>query len=314
MMEEERQEKMADDRPAVIILNYNSFEDTVELIESIEEYDPGHCIIVVDNASAPEERQKLSAVEGRCITVLLEENGGYAAGNNAGIRKAAALGYDTFLLANSDTRLISRHAISRCHAYMKSHGIGILGPGMVNGSGKDVAGTIRVDRYGRTKHHPATEATECRSLTGAFLLIAGSVIREVGYLREFYFLYREDTDYCLRAYDKGIKILYYPEVTVLHKEGTTTKNVADYYYHRNMFLLSREIYGTGSTELAWFYLPGFIRCSLGIMKNETHRSRKALRLRQLWRAYRDGVRDIRGKNLYLDHSTGLFYKDRNPEG
>ena len=97
---------MTTDQPAVIILNYNSFDDTLGLIISIEKYDPGLCIIVIDNASGAEDRRKLADLEGRCITILLEENGGYAAGNNIGIRKAEELGFDTFLLANSDTRLI----------------------------------------------------------------------------------------------------------------------------------------------------------------------------------------------------------------
>ena len=51
---------MTKDQPAVIILNYKSFGDTLGLINSIEEYDPGLCIIVVDNASGAEDRQKLS--------------------------------------------------------------------------------------------------------------------------------------------------------------------------------------------------------------------------------------------------------------
>ena len=133
---------MTTDQPAVIILNYNSFDDTLGLINSIEKYDPGLCIIVIDNASGAEDRRKLADLEGRCITILLEENGGYAAGNNTGIRKAEELGFDTFLLANSDTRLISSHAISDCYAYMKKNRIGILGPRMINKSGEDVSGII----------------------------------------------------------------------------------------------------------------------------------------------------------------------------
>lgn len=286
---------MTPDQPAVIILNYNSFDDTLGLINSIEEYDPGLCIIVIDNASGAEDRLKLPDLEGRCITVLLEENVGYAAGNNIGIRKAEELGFDTFLLANSDTRLISRNAISDCYAYMKKSRIGILGPRMINKSGEDVSGIICVDRYGRTSHQFTDKITECRSLTGAFLFIGKQVIDRTGYLREFYFLYREDTDYCLRAYNEGVKVVFYPEVTVVHKTGATTKNVADYYYYRNSFILSREIYKCGGAELALFYIFRFIRYSLGIIRRKAPLSEKTVRLKRLWSAYYDGVRDVRGK-------------------
>ena len=286
---------MTTDQPAVIILNYNSFDDTLGLINSIEKYDPGLCIIVIDNASGAEDRRKLADLEGRCITVLLEENVGYAAGNNIGIRKAEELGFDTFLLANSDTRLISSHAISDCYAYMKKNRIGILGPRMINKSGEDVSGIIHVDRYGRTGHQFTDKITECRSLTGAFLFIGKQAIDRIGYLREFYFLYREDTDYCLRAYKEGVKVVFYPEVTVVHKTGATTKNVAEYYYYRNSFILSREIYKCKRAELALFYIFRFIHYSLGIVRRKAPLSEKTVRLKRLWSAYLDGVRDVRGK-------------------
>ena len=289
---------MTKDQPAVIILNYKSFGDTLGLINSIEEYDPGLCIIVVDNASGAEDRQKLSDLKSRCITIFLEENGGYAAGNNIGIRKAEELGFDTFLLANCDTRLIGRHAISDCYAYMKKNSIGILGPRMINKLGEDVSGIIHVDRYGRTRHQFTDKITECRSLTGAFLFIGKQVIDRIGYLREFYFLYREDTDYCLRAYNEGVKVVFYPKVTVVHKTGATTKDVAEYYYYRNCFILSREIYKCKSAELALFYIFRFICYSLGIMRRKAPLSEKTERLKRLWNAYFDGVRDVRGKMIY----------------
>ncbi|MCR4585627.1 MAG: hypothetical protein K5686_07875, partial [Lachnospiraceae bacterium] len=114
------------------------------------------------------------------------------------------------------------------------------------------------------------------------------------FIREFYFLYREETDYCLRAHKEGLKIVYYPEVTIVHKAGVTTKNVAVYYYHRNMFILSREIYKTGSFELAAFYFPRFLVYSLRIIKKAGSGKEKRRKLKQLWHAYIDGVRDIRG--------------------
>lgn len=286
---------MITDQLAVIILNYNSSEDTLNLVKSIDDYDPGLFIIVVDNASDFVERQKLSYIQKRCILIFLDENGGYAAGNNVGIKKAIELGFDTFLLANSDTYLISEHAISDSYNYMKSNEIGILGPRIINESGDDVSGIICVDRYGRTRHQLTDKITECSSLMGAFWLISRRVIERIGYLREFYFLYREETDYCVRAHNKGMKIVYYPKITVVHKMGTTTKDVAYYYYYRNMFILSREIYKTGSLDLALFYIFRFMLYSLGIIKRTETYSKRIIRLKQLWRAYSDGVKDIRGK-------------------
>ncbi len=286
---------MKKDEPAVIILNYNSSGETALLCESLDKYDPGLCVIVVDNCSDGPEREKLKALEKSCILLYLDKNLGYSAGNNAGIRKACELGYETCLLANSDTRLIRAHSVRACYAFMKAQGAGILGPKLVNEAGRDVSGMIRVDRYGRTKHEYTDKTGECMSLTGAFLFIDRSVIEKIGYLREFYFLYREDTDYCVRAYNEGIKLIYYPEVLVVHKEGTTTKKEALYYYYRNMFIFSREIYGTGSIRLALFYFFRFVKYSCHILKRKGTAGDKAAGLKLLWRAYGDGVRDKRGR-------------------
>ncbi len=280
---------------AVIILNYNSYEDTLNLIKSIDEYDSGLCIIVVDNSSDIGERQKLTAIEERCTLILLDENDGYAAGNNVGIKKAIELGYETFLIANSDTYLVSRNAISDCYAYMKKNIIGILGPRMVNESGVDISGYISVDKYGRTKHWLTHNITECMSLTGAFIFIDKQVIDKIGFIREFYFLYREETDYCVRAYENKVKIVYYPRITIVHKEAATTKNIANYYYHRNMFIFSREIYKTKSFQLAVFYFFRYVLHSIRIIKTEKSKEELIRKLKQIWYAYFDGVRDVRGK-------------------
>lgn len=283
------------DKLAVIILNYNSYDDTLKLINSIEEYDSGLCIIVVDNLSEKEERQKLLAIKDRCILVLLNENGGYAAGNNVGIKKAIELGYETFLLANSDTYLISSHAISECYAYMKKNNIGILGPKMINESGEDISGCICVDKYGRTKHLFTENISNSESLVGAFLFIDKQVINKIGFIREFYFLYREETDYCVRACNNGIKIVYYPLVTIVHKSASTTRNVSNYYYHRNMFIFARENFKLGSLYLAFFYFPRFIFLSIKMICSDSAVNEKSRNIKQLWCAFFDGVRNVRGK-------------------
>lgn len=280
---------------AVIILNYNSYDDTLKLINSIEQYDPGYSIIVVDNFYDNMERQKVLQLQEHCTLIFLEENNGYAAGNNAGIKKALELGCETFLLANSDTCIIKPNSISDCYSYMKKNHIGILGPKMINEAEEDISGCIKVDKFGRTSHLYTDEIKECMSLTGAFILIDKSVIEKIGYIREFYFLYREETDYCIRAFNNQVKIVFYPLVTILHKSGVTTKNVADYYYNRNMFIFSREIYNTNTLKLALFYFFRYVLQSLRILKNERAGKVASRKFKQIWLAYFDGVKDVRGK-------------------
>lgn len=286
---------------AIIILNYRSYKDTVELIESIEntERDDGTIgIFVVDNASGEEERDKLSCLKDRCELMLLDENRGYAAGNNAGIKRAAELGYDAFLIANSDTRVIDKGTIYRCYKHMKDRKIALLGPRMIDEKGKDVSGYVDDTPMGRTNRHLTDKETSCRGLVGAFMFIDKKVIDTIGFMNEDYFLFLEETDYCARADIKGLKIVYYPKETILHKCSLTTGEVADYYTSRNKFILAREIYGANTSVLALVHFFRSILFSLRVIKEGFEPGRKpgvGTRLKYVWKGYADGVMKVRGK-------------------
>lgn len=101
---------------AVILINYNTFVHTQKCIESLQK--TKNCllrIIVVDNASHPEEvknLRRLCETQENVTLIELEDNGGFAAGNNAGIRCALRLGIDYILLLNNDT-VVSESTISK---------------------------------------------------------------------------------------------------------------------------------------------------------------------------------------------------------
>lgn len=282
---------------AVIILNYNSYIDTVKLVESIEKCEDRLHIIVVDNASDPGEKEKLRSLEGRCELIFLDTNGGYAAGNNEGIKRAAEEGYDIFLIANSDTYVVKKDTVRHCVDYMKEHDVAILGPGMTDENGLDISGYVNDTKFGRTERHLTDKVTECNGLVGAFIFIDKRVVDTVGYMKEFYFLYLEETDYCARAQRAGFRIVYYPLETIIHKSSVTTSGVSDYYTSRNKFILARELYRTPGFMLALFHFFRSICFSFRvIMRNEGKVSIKH-RLRLVWRGYFDGVRDVRGKMI-----------------
>lgn len=57
--------------------------------------------------------------------------------------------------------------------------------------------------------------------TGACLLIRRKCIEQVGVLDPNIFMYCDDADYCQRVHDRGWKILYLAEVTIVHIKGGT---------------------------------------------------------------------------------------------
>src|SRR4051794_1380517 len=87
---------------AALILNWNGGELVERAILSV--LDQVETVIVVDNASAPDERARLSNLASRDGVLLIqnETNIGYAAGNNVGLRRALEDDYDAVLVMNND--------------------------------------------------------------------------------------------------------------------------------------------------------------------------------------------------------------------
>lgn len=63
---------------------------------------------------------------------------------------------------------------------------------------------------------------EVDAIAGAFFLTRKSVFDKVGLFDEDYFLYAEDLDLCHRIKQAGFKIMYVPEVIVLHHKGISS--------------------------------------------------------------------------------------------
>lgn len=127
-----------------IILNYNTYEDTVLCIESIYRFSGISVdeikIVIVDNASTDDSVKKLKSnyAENDGIVVLKNnENLGFARGNNVGISYALKEYSPEFIVVlNSDTELIQEDFYQKVlEEYCKSK-FALLGPLVINGKGR----------------------------------------------------------------------------------------------------------------------------------------------------------------------------------
>jgi GT2 family glycosyltransferase len=78
------------------------------------------------------------------------------------------------------------------------------------------------DRLYHLTDKDMTMPHEVDAITGAFFLTRKKVLEEVGYFDEDYFMYAEDIDLCYRIKQAGYKIMYLPDVEVLHYKGIST--------------------------------------------------------------------------------------------
>ncbi len=234
---------------AVIIVNYHSWEMLCRCVQSLKDHldRPVH-VIVVDNS----EESECDEIRGRYSDLELikvKENRGFAAGCNAGLRRALECEVDYILLLNPDTWVESDFLQSLRPVLARDPRIGAAGPkilsshlpgGLWNGGGRlnwFAGGTRKIVA------EEGDEVYEVSFLSGCALLLRAEAVREAGFMAEEYFLYFEDTDYLQRLSRAGYKTVYVPGAEVLH-EGSGTVGFQSvryvYYFSRNRIWFMRR--------------------------------------------------------------------------
>ncbi|HEX4814805.1 MAG TPA: glycosyltransferase family 2 protein [Nonomuraea sp.] len=238
-------------RVAVVIVTYNSAGVLDGCLRSLPEGARGvelAAVVVADNASADDSMTiAKQATDLPVVAVQLGRNAGYAAAVNAGVDALDLDELDAVYVLNPDCRL-RPGSIAPLAAALAVPGRGIAAPYMVNpdGSlqpslrrrptiGRAVAeAIIGGDRAGRlwrlgelvTNPREYERPGPYAWATGAALLLSVPAMREVGRWDESFFLYSEETEYCLRAADQGWITWYEPASVIEHIGGDSGVNPA----------------------------------------------------------------------------------------
>jgi GT2 family glycosyltransferase len=215
----------------IVIPSWRDAERVAVLVASIGKTVPRRMarVIVADDASGPEHTARLRAIPG--VEVIEgEENEGFAANVNRGLR-AADSARDVVVL-NSDTEARPGWLACLQYAASREEDIGIVGAQLVYPDGRiQFGGTIRnrdapewFDHRWRFKPEgwgPARVAGPVLAVTGACMYVRREVIERVGLLDERYPMAFEDVDWCLRAWQAGFRVHYFPPARLVHHESVT---------------------------------------------------------------------------------------------
>lgn len=295
---------------AIIVINYRTPVVTLECLETLApEVEPGIRVLVVDNASGDGSAERIEAAiaergwQGWAEVLRSPVNGGFAAGNNLGLRAVDAPAY---LLLNSDT-LVRRGALRSLLEAMRLHPrAGIIGAGLLNAAGEPdssffrlpvpASELVRAANWGPVTRllrrfdlvmDPTEEPLEPDWLGFACVLVRREVIDAVGLLDDGYFMYFEDVDYCRRVRAAGFGLLYWPAAKVVHLQGGSSqvsaagklKRRAPRYYYEARARYFAKFHGRAGLWLANLFwcagrLVSFGKQLLG--RPVPHREREAL--------------------------------------
>lgn len=235
---------------SIVIVSYNTKDFLQKCIESITNNanDFTHEIIVVDNDSKDGSSEMVSKNFKNVILIQNKENLGFSKANNIGVRKSTGR---FVLFLNGDT-VVNQGTLKTMLNFMDSHkdaGAATCKLLMPNGKIDDAShrgfptpwnsfahfsGISKI--LGKTKlfggynlgYLNLNTIHEINALAGAFMLVRREAGEQVGWWDEDYFFYGEDLDFCYLLKEKGWKIYYIPEVSILHYKGISggIKNIS----------------------------------------------------------------------------------------
>ncbi|MCC6599927.1 MAG: glycosyltransferase, partial [Crocinitomicaceae bacterium] len=259
---------------SVIIVNYNVQYFLEQCLTSVQKAirTIGAEVFVVDNCSVDGSVEMVRERFPWVKLIANIENTGFSKANNQAMRVATG---EYILLLNPDT-VIEEDTLTKVVSFMDNHpDSGGLGVKMVDGKGNflpeskrglptpetafyKISGISRLfPRSKRFNHYYLGHLSndnvhEIEVLSGAFMLMRKSALDKVGLLDEAFFMYGEDIDLSWRIVQGGYKNYYFPETSIIHYKGESTKKGSLNYvfvFYNAMVIFARKHFSEKNATL-----------------------------------------------------------------
>lgn len=225
-------------RISLVILTCNQRELTLRCLRSLKSFiqDPSCELILVDNGSTDGTADAVQTEFHFVKLIKLDTNRGVAAGRNVGLRQA--VGRHLMILDN-DTIADAQTIYALSDFLDRYPDVGMVAPRLVSPQGEIQTSYKRFPGLGvkirnviGSRHNtgiateaPAT-ATEPFYLIGAAQMFPREVYERAGGLDENIFYGPEDADFCMAVREQGLRVVYYPALTIIHDwQRATTKRI-----------------------------------------------------------------------------------------
>ena len=210
---------------SVLLVLFNKAELTFGCLRSLQEITDLACeLIIVDNGSSDETETLLTKIEGANV-IRNTENLHFLKSVNQTARVARGR---YLLILNNDTQLVPGSLESAAVTIRSSDDIGAVGgrlilpDGTLQEAGSIVSNDGSCNGYGRGEDPFDSRFMFRRDVdycSGAFLLTPREVFERLGgFDVAFSPAYYEETDYCMRLWADGLRVVYEPDTTILHYE------------------------------------------------------------------------------------------------
>jgi len=235
-----------------VVVNYGGAADTIACVASLLAADPRpELVAVVENGSPDDSAEQLmawvralpepgrvlregaldeadrawlaAAAAGTRVALLLAvRNHGFGGGVNAGWRVLRTVDTLTHVLLINNDATVSRDFLGLLLEAMRDEGVGIATGTVRYAPPREgvwfAGGTYRwAQCRGIHLTEGAGSARDVSFVTGCLMLVRAGVMDRLDGLPDCYFLYQEDTEFCLRVRAAGYRLRYAPASVVFHK-------------------------------------------------------------------------------------------------
>ncbi len=278
---------------SIIIVNYNVKHFLEQCLHSVQKSvkDLETEIFVVDNKSVDGSCQMVAEKFPLVKLIQNKENVGFSRANNQAIRLATG---KYILLLNPDT-ILPEDTLVKCFGFMESKPTaGGLGVKMIDGKGNflpeskrslpkpsvafykifglsalfpksKIFGKYHLGYLDKEQTHPV------EILAGAFMFLRKEVLNKIGLLDETFFMYGEDIDLSYRIIKAGYQNYYYPETTIIHYKGESTKKGSINYvmvFYKAMIIFANKHFSSKNANLYKLLINVaiYLRAAIGIVR------------------------------------------------
>ncbi|WP_374623697.1 glycosyltransferase family 2 protein [Pandoraea sp.] len=255
-----------------IVLYKTPVGDIEKILASLRNFSGSYHLYIIDN-SPTNELMKILPSDLQFEYIHLPRNPGFGSAHNVAIRKAQLLGSEYHLVINADVKFDS-DILTPMLAYMEEHPeIGQMMPKVLNPDGSvqrlcklsPTPSDLLLRRFSKRKtadtnnrHFELHNSGYDRImfvpyLSGCFMLLRQSALREIGLFDERFFMYPEDIDLTRRMAER-YETIFFPHVSVVHEHGAAS------YKSLKMLIIHIVNISRYFNKWGWFYDP--IRDSL----------------------------------------------------
>ncbi len=242
-------------RIAVILVNYGQWELTRKCINSLDRSRGADIsITLIDNCSPGPVPPWANSHPGLRFK-RMEENKGFAGGNNEGFQMSLADEAEFTFFLNNDAEVLPE-TVRNLAEYLKVNGgTGISAPSVYwasdpqklwSAGGKLVRWKMRFEQVDLPdREFSPDEGVKVDFVSGCAMMIRTDLFSRAGGFRDDFFMYYEDADLCRKVVEQGYSVEVLPSETVLHNvasgSGGELSKIAIYFSERNRIVLSRDM-------------------------------------------------------------------------